>query len=335
MSRIAIVCSWLCATGVAVIAVYTILVKNRPGDPKRAERIAEHISRRGTDPEYKSRGKHSSAVKKTTSAKVTEKDVKVKPVTYVPNPIYPPFTNALNALSMEFSELAQEGDVVLTNGFVLSMKDGKPFLKFPEAYGKVCVGGKAIGEVLSDGNFSVSRKRIEKSDKWEMDGIGLYKNKRLDEPEFYCTDVTYSALPATKQIDSIRMHGKLDVVNTSKSYEVMEEISKWMKDDFGAVDLKVAIPAGTLALKKFKIGEGLDVEVAINWDKRQTSQTWDSKIDITFKTRDLEAENKYQREQLGKATDEARASTYSSTGINYFTVNPKVNAEVGESKEVF
>ena len=91
----------------------------------------------------------------------------------------------------------------------------------------------------------------------------------------------------------------------------------------------------TVALKKFRIGEGMDVEVAVNWDKRQTSQTWNSKIDITFKTRELEAENKYQRAELGKATDPARASEYSRTGINYFTVNPKVNAEVGKNGMVF
>ena len=116
---------------------------------------------------------------------------------------------------------------------------------------------------------------------------------------------------------------------------MVEEISKWMKDDFGAVDLETKTPAGTVALKKFRIGEGMDVEVAVNWDKRQTSQTWNSKIDITFKTRELETENKYQRAELGKATDPARASEYSRTGINYFTVNPKVNAEVGKNGMVF
>ena len=123
--------------------------------------------------------------------------------------------------------------------------------------------------------------------------------------------------------------------DASQAYDMVEEISKWMKDDFGAVDLKATTPAGTVALKRFRIGEGMDVEVAVNWDKRQTSQTWNSKIDITFKTRELEAENAYQRAELGKATDPARASEYSRTGINYFTVNPKVNAEVGKSGMVF
>ena len=49
----------------------------------------------------------------------------------------------------------------------------------------------------------------------------------------------------------------------------------------------------------------------------------------------MEEENAYQCAELGKATDEARKSTYSTTGINYFTVNPKVNAEVGKNGMVF
>ena len=338
MTRISVVSSWLCATGVVVVSSYCILThfKNTPADQKKAAALVERINKRGTvsEAEYgKQRAKHSSAVNKKTVAKVVDKDVK-EPV-YVPNPIYPPFTNALNNLVQEFAAVAQEGDVVLTNGFTLTLKDGKPVLKFPEVYEKVRIGGRGIGELLKDGDFSVSTKRDRNTDQLEMDGIGMYKRRRLDEPEFYCTDVTYSALPATKQIDSIRMHGKLGVVNTSQAYDMVEEISKWMKDDFGAVDLKAKTPAGTVALKRFRIGEGMDVEVAVNWDKRQTSQTWNSKIDITFKTRELEAENKYQRAELGKATDPARASEYSRTGINYFTVNPKVNAEVGKNGMVF
>lgn len=337
MTRILIKIAWLCTTGVVVFSSYCILThfKNTPADQKRAAALVERISKRGTvsEKEYERRAKHSSAVSKKTVAKIVDKDVK-EPV-YVPNPIYPPFTNALNSLVQEFAAVAEEGDVVLTNGFTLTLKDGKPLLQFPEAYEKVRIGGKAIGEMLKDGDFSVSRKRVGNTDQWEMDGIGMYKFRRLDEPEFYCTDVTYSALPATKQIDSIRMHGKLGVVNTSQAYDMVEEITKWMQDDFGAVDLKATTPAGTLALKKFRIGEGMDIEVAVNWDKRQTSQTWNSKIDITFKTRELEAENAYQRAELGKATDKARASTYSSTGVNYFTVNPKVNEESVKKQVVY
>ena len=337
MTRISIVSSWLSATGVVVFSSYCILThfKNTPADQKKAAALAERISKRGSVSEkgYKQRVKHSSAVNKKTVAKITDKDVKAS--VYVPNPIYPPFTNALNNLVRELAALAEEGDVVLTNGFTLTLKDGLPVLKFPEAYEKVRIGGMGIGEVLKDGDFSVSRKKIDNTDQWEMDGIGMSKFRRLDEPEFYCTDVTYSALPVTKQIDSIRMHGKLGVVNTSQAYDMVEEISKWMKDDFGAVDLNANTPAGTLVLKKFKIGEGMDVEVAVNWDKRQTSQTWNSKIDITFKARELEAENKYQRAELGKATDPARATEYSRTGVNYFTVKPKVNEESVKKQVVY
>ena len=334
MTRISIASSWLCATGVVVFTSYCILThhKNTPADQKKAAALVERISKRGTVAEYKQNVKHSSAVNKKTVAKIVDKDVKR---TLVPNPIYPPFTNALNNLVQEFAAAAQEGDVVLTNGFTLTLKDGKPVLKFPEAYEKVRIGGRGVGELLKDGDFNVHRKRIGNTDQWEMDGIGLSKFRRLDEPEFYCTDVTYRALPATKQIDSIQMSGKLGVVNTSQAYDMFEEISKWMKDDFGAVDLKAKIPAGTVALKKFRIGDGMDVVVAVNQDKRQTSQTWNSKIEITFTTRGLEAENAYQRAELGKATDPARASEYSRTGINYFTVNPKVNAEVGKNGMVF
>ena len=337
MTRISVVSSWLCATGVVVFSSYCILThfKNTPEDQKKAAALAERISKRGSVSEkgYKQRVKHSSAVNKKTVAKITDKDVKAS--VYVPNPIYPPFTNALNNLVRELAALAEEGDVVLTNGFTLTLKDGLPVLKYPEAYEKVRIGGMGIGEVLKDGDFSVSRKKIDNTDQWEMDGIGMSKFRRLDEPEFYCTDVTYSALPVTKQIDSIRMHGKLGVVNTSQAYDMVEEISKWMKDDFGAVDLNANTPAGTLVLKKFKIGEGMDVEVAVNWDKRQTSQTWNSKIDITFKTRELEAENKFQRAELGKATDPARATEYSRTGVNYFTVKPKVNEESVKKQVVY
>ena len=48
--------------------------------------------------------------------------------------------------------------------------------------------------------------------------------------------MTYSAIPATKQVDSIRMRGNLEVGNTSKAYAMVEEIGKWMKEDFGAVN---------------------------------------------------------------------------------------------------
>ena len=44
---------------------------------------------------------------------------------------------------------------------------------------KVRIGGMSIGEILKDGYFSVSRKRIANTDQWEMDGIGLSKFRRF------------------------------------------------------------------------------------------------------------------------------------------------------------
>ena len=338
MTRISVVSSWLCATGVVVLTSYCILThfKNTPADQKKAAALVERISKRGTIPEkdYKQRAKHSSAVNKKTLAKIVDKDVKLK---FVPNPIYPPFTNALAELTKEFADLAKDGDVVLTNanGFVLSTKAGKPFLKFPAAYGKVDIGGVAMGSELKDGKFAVSKRRSPDTDDLEMDGIGMYKHRHLDEPQFYCAEVTYHALPATKQVDSIHLHGDLNLGNSSRAQDMMDEIATWMKEDLGAVDQKVTTPAGTLALKKFKIGNGMDVEVRAKWNTCRTNGKSDAEIDVTFTTRELEAENRYQRETLGKATDEARKSTYSSTGINYFNVNPKVNADAVERKVVY
>ena len=338
MTRISVVSSWLCATGVVVVSSYCILThfKNTPADQKKAAALVERISKRGTIPEkdYKQRVKHSSAVNKTTEAKIVDKDVKLK---FVPNPIYPPFTNALAELTKEFADLAKDGDVVLTNanGFVLSTRNGKPFLKCPAVYGRVDIGGVAMGSELKGGKFAVSKRRIPDTDDLEMDGIGMYKHRHLDEPQFYCAEVTYHALPATKQVDSISLHGDLNVGNSSRAQDMMDEIAAWMKEDLGAVDQKVPTPAGTLALKKFKIGNGMDVEVRAKWNTCRTNGKSDAEIDVTFTTTELAAENRYQRETLGKATDEARKSTYSSTGINYFTVNPKVHAEVGKNGMVF
>ena len=79
MTLIKITSSWLCATGVAVISSYCILTHNngKAGDQKKAEQIAYRASKRGTVSEYKSTNKHSSAVRKTTKAKVVKEIKKV------------------------------------------------------------------------------------------------------------------------------------------------------------------------------------------------------------------------------------------------------------------
>ena len=123
MTLISVTSSWLCATGVAVISSYCILTHGNgtAGSQKKAERVACSVSKRGTVPEYKSTNRHSSAVKKTTTAKVV-KEIKIPK--FVPNPIYTPFTNALSELTEELADIAKDGNVELANGFALMKKDG-------------------------------------------------------------------------------------------------------------------------------------------------------------------------------------------------------------------
>ena len=335
MTRISIVSSWLCSTGVAVISSYCILThhQNTPVEQKKAAAVAARIAKRGLIPEYRPKNRHSSAVKKTTVAKVTAKDVKV-PI-YVANPIYPPFMDALNQLTSEVAEIAKAGEVDLRNGFVLATKDGKPTLKFPDEYGKVRIGDVAVGDELQFVDFGTHRTQTCGPDWWKISEVNLFRYRRLAEPEFYCTEVWYSALPATKQVDSIRMHGDLNVGNTSKAYKVVDEIAKWMKEDFGAVDQKVSVPAGTVAFKKFKIGKGMDVEVSLKWNPQRTATKGDARIDITFTTSELKEENLSQRQELGAAADAARIHTRCNTGVNYYTVRPKVRADQVKNKVVF
>ena len=333
MTLISITKSWLCATGVAIIASYCILTHNGTINGKsKAEQVASRICKDGTVSEYKSKNRHSSAVKKTTKAKV-EKEIKIPK--YVPNPIYTPFTNALSELTEELADIAKDGNVELANGFALMKKDGKPTLRFPEEYTNVGIGGVAIGDVLKDTRFTVSRKRIDGTDQEMVDEVALRGYKRLDEPEIYCTHVTYSVLPSTKQVDSIWMHGDLCVGNASNAGKMVREITQWMKEDYGAVDLRADVPDGMLALKKFRIGKGMDVEVKVNWKKQRADNGSDARIDISFKASELDEDNRFERQKLGEATDEARVNELSISGVNYFTVNPKVNEDDVMRKVVY
>ena len=144
MTLVSVTSSWLCATGVAVISSYCLMTHSNgtAADQKKAAQVASSISRRGTIPEYKPTNRHSSAVKKTTTATVAKE---IKLPKFVPNPIYAPFTNALEKLMEELADAAKDGKVELANGFTLMKKDGKPTLKFPEEYTKVGIGGVAIG----------------------------------------------------------------------------------------------------------------------------------------------------------------------------------------------
>lgn len=335
MTRISIVSSWLCSTGVAVISSYCILTHhaNTPAEQKKAAEVATRITKRGLIPEYKPKNRHSSAVKKTTVAKVTAKDVKVP--TYVANPLYPFYTNALNDVTKEVAEIAKDGEVILDNGFALSTENGKPSFKFPESYRKVVIGNVAMGDELKGWDSSVSRTRIDGPDQWKVDAVDVHQYKRLAEPEFYCTSVTYSAIPATKQVDSIRMRGNLEVGNTSKAYAMVDEIAKWMKEDFGAVDQRVVVPAGTVAYRKFKIGKGMDVEVAVKWNQQKSAEKGDASIEISFTTGELAEENRYERQELGAAVDAARVSVRYNSNVNYYTVRPKVTVDQVKSKVVY
>ena len=130
MTLVSVTSSWLCATGVAVISSYCIITHNNNtvGSREKAAEVANRISKRGMVPEYKSTKRHSSAVKKTTTAKVV-KEIKIPK--FVPYPIYTPFTNALNKLTKELADIAKDGEVELANGFALTKKDGKPTLRSP------------------------------------------------------------------------------------------------------------------------------------------------------------------------------------------------------------
>ena len=332
MTVISITKSWFCATGVAIIASYCILTHNGTVNGKsKAEHVASRICKDGTTSEYKSKNRHSSAVKKTTKAKV-EKEIKIPK--YVPNPIYTPFTNAVNKLTEEMAGIAKGGEVWLKNGFSLLNKNGKPTIVFPEAYTNVCIGGVAMGDVFNGGNFLVRRTKIDDTDQEMIDEVSLCGYKRLDEPEFYCTEVTYSVLPSTKQVVSIRMTGDLSVRKTSNADRMIREIKNWMKEDYGAVDLRVDVPDRMIALKKFKIGKGMYAEVAVTWKKQRMSNGSDARIEINFTTSELEEDNLFEHQALGAAADEARVDELNKSGVNYFTVRPKVKEDDVKRKVV-
>jgi len=334
MTLISVTSSWLCATGVAVISSYFILThaNGTAGNQKKAEQVVCRVSKRGTIPEYKPTTRHSSAVKKTTTATVV-KEIKIPK--FIPNPIYTPFTNALNNLTEELVDFTKDGEVELANGFVLMNKDGRPTLKFPEEYTNVGIGGVAMGDELKDDRFLVQRKKIDGTDQYKIDGVSLYRHKILDEPEFYCTRADYSALPSTRQVDSIWMYGDLCVGNATKANRMVREITRWMKEDYGAVDLRADVPKGTLALKKFRIGKGMDVEVVVKWKEQRADDGSDAHIDIRFTVSELVEDNRFERQMLGAAADEARVNEFRKSGVNYFTVKPRVKEDEVMRKVVY
>ena len=334
MTLVSVTSSWLCATGVAVISSYCLMTHSNgtAADQKKAAQVAYRVSRSGTIPEYKPANRHSSAIKKRTTAAVAKE---IKLPTFVPNPIYTPFTNALSKLTEDVAEIAKDGNVELVNGFVLMKKGGKPTLKFPEEYTKVGIGGVAMGDEFKGAFFWAHRKGIDGTDQYKIDEVALSGYKRLDEPEFYCTKVWYSVLPSTRQVDSIRMHGDLCVGDATKANRMVREITRWMKDDYGAVERRADVPDGTLAFKKFKIGKGMDVEVAVNWKKQRAAYGSDAYIDISFTASELVDDNKLERQELGEAADAARVDEFNRSGVNYFTVRPRVKEDDVKRKVVY
>lgn len=335
MTLISTVSSWLCATGVAVVASYSFLTSHpdTPNGQKQAAKVAARISKQQTIRNYRPNNRHSSVIRKTTTAKVTQKDFK-KP-TFVPNPIHPAFTNALNRLTDEVAAMTRRGDVVLNHGFILIRRAGKLSLRFPEAYERVGIGGLAIGDELKNGWFGVCTESVGGFRQKKITEVVLCSHKRLPEPEFYCTEVTYSALPVTKQIDAIRMYGYLNISSATKASRIVKEIAQWMKEDYGAVDLRAGVPADMLASKKLRIGKGMDVDISVKWKTCQKAGLGNARIDISFTTRELADDNQYQSRELGLATDAARLRTYRDTGVNYFTVRPKVSSESVKNKVVY
>lgn len=333
MTRIAVTTTWTCATGVAVVLSYCILTHhaNTKEAQKEAAAVAERIAKRGTIPEYKSPNGHFSAERKQTVAKVVNPNV--EEIVYVENPIYSPFTNALAELRREYADATLQGDVQLTNGFVLVNRAGAPVLLFPDAY-EISAGGFKIGSELKDGRFGVNKCLVPGTDQYEVQGIAYGQHRILGEPEFYCTHVQVTALPSTKQIDSLKMHGDLKVVNSDNAKDIVEEIAGYMTKDYAAKELEGNVPAGTVAQKKFKIGDGMDVCVSVKWKDHKTKDGTDAVVDVNFSISELAEENAYQSKRLGEATDTARKQALATTGVNYFTVEQKVNSKMGKDKVV-
>ena len=130
------------------------------------------------------------------------------------------------------------------------------------------------------------------------------------------------------------MTGDLSVRKTSNADRMIREIKNWMKEDYGAVDLRVDVPDRIIALKKFKIGKGMDVEVAVTWKKQCMSDGSDARIEINFTTSEQEEDSLYERQALGAAADEARVNELNRSGVNYLTVRPKVKEDDVKRKVV-
>ena len=61
----------------------------------------------------------------------------------------------------------------------------------------------------------------------------------------------------------------------------------------------------------------------------------DASIDISFTTSELVDDNWFERRKLGEAADEARVNELGKSGVNYFTVRPRVKEDDVMKKVVY
>ena len=79
----------------------------------------------------------------------------------------------------------------------------------------------------------------------------------------------------------------------------------------------------------------MDVEVAVNWKKQRAADGSDAYIDISFTASELVDDNKLERQELGEAADATRVDEFKKSGVNYFTVRPRVKEDDVKRKVVY
>ena len=104
----------------------------------------------------------------------------------------------------------------------------------------------------------------------------------------------------------------------------MDEIASVLTTEFGAVEVKEDVPINIIDRKKFTIADGMKVEVSVEWNQHTSKDGSDASINMKFELTGLSSEKDYQQKELGDDVDLDRKSIYESTGINYFTIDPKI-----------
>ena len=65
----------------------------------------------------------------------------------------------------------------------------------------------------------------------------------------------------------------------------------------------------------------------MKWKNQRAADGSDANIDISFTASELVADNRFEQRKLGEAADKARVNELSRSGVNYFTVRPKVKED--------